>query len=109
MGIWWHLGLNLAVIFGSITWAVLCFEERKPLLFSVCLLLLGILTYGVHIYLGYSDGTCEALGTGGMWQRLSAIETCIDSYSYDLLFAQSAIVGSLLVWLVRAWSRQRER
>ena len=108
MEILWHLGLNLAVIIGSITWAVHCFEERKPLLFSGFLLVLGIFTYALYIYLGYLDGACEALGAGGIWHRLVAIETCIDSYSFDLLFAQSAIMGSLLVWLAKAWGRRRE-
>ena len=105
MDVLWHLVINIGVLILSVTWAVSCYEEKKPFLWAIFLLLVGILFYGVHIYFGYSDGTCNNLTSGGMWQRLGAIEDCIDSYSQSLLFAQSAIIGSMLVWLVRAWSR----
>ena len=99
----WHSIINVLIVIFSFLFSFIYFLEKRPFVYSVVAFAFGVGMYSLHIFGGYSDGTCKFEGSQGILETLTIAESCIDSYSLDISMAQVVIIGSVLVWLVLAW------
>lgn len=99
----WHSIINVGIVLAAFILAFACFLDKRPVRDSLGCFSAGVLIYGLHVFLAYSDGICEFTDLRGIWQYFESLESCIDSYSLDIICAQVFIIGAALAWLVLAW------
>ena len=103
MEVLWHSAVNVGIVIFSIVLAIACFIDKKPIRNSTLAFVVGVSMYGMNFYFSYADGACDFVDSHNLLEHLINAESCINSYSYDILIAQIAIIGAVLVWLAIAW------